>query len=318
MTPAAGPPTPSGPRRWATLIAARLPRNAAARVRIGRRLRRAGALTVRPGVYALPDHPSARSAIASLRAEIDRGRGSALPGLVAWLDARDERELADRHAAELDRRRRRIARHIERLERSLERASGLRAAERQTANARLARLRGRLEREGVRVEALPGAPAAVRPGAPGSDPGRVWVTRRGVLIDRIASAWLIRRFVDPEARFRFVAGGDSAMADERSFDMPGAEFTHDGDRCTFEVLVARFRPRDEGLRRLGEIVHDLDLKDGRFGHAEAAGVARIISGLAVLEPDDEARLARGGVILDCLYASWQAGPPPRLRDGPRP
>ena len=295
-----------------------MPRSAAERVRIGRRLRRAGAVTVRAGVYALPDTREARSILATLRSDIDRGHGSALPALIAWLDARVDQQLGARHAEQHDRRRRRLMEHVARLERSLRHGAGLRAADRQTANARLARLRKHLERlshgaapvrREARVRTREGANAA--PGATGLA-NRVWVTRRGILVDRIASAWMIRRFIDRGARFRFVGGGDRPAPGELRFDMPEAEFTHQGDRCTFEGLVRRFAPEDDALRQIAEIVHDLDLKDGRFGRVEAAGVGHVITGLAALEPDDAARLARGGSFFDCLYVSLGPGPPPQL------
>src|SRR3546814_4206971 len=92
-----------------------------------------------------------------------------------------------------------------------------------------------------------------------------WVTRRHVHVDRIASAWLIRRFIDPEASLKFVEGkGYAPEPDELRFDMADAEFTHEGDRCTFEALVVRSGlETDPALRALGEIVHDLDIADAR-------------------------------------------------------
>ncbi|HEU0015783.1 MAG TPA: chromate resistance protein ChrB domain-containing protein, partial [Longimicrobium sp.] len=137
--------------------------------------------------------------------------------------------------------------------------------------------------------------------------GRTWVTRRDVHVDRIASAWLVRRFVDPEARFRFVTGRRHRPAEgEVRFDMFEGEFTHEGDRCTFEVLLDRLGLDDPALRALAEIVHDVDLKDGRFGRPEAAGVARLIDGIARAHADDDARIVRGGAAFDDLYESFRA------------
>src|SRR5688572_13898788 len=98
------------------------------------------------------------------------------------------------------------------------------------------------------------------------EPGRTWVTRTGVKIDRISSAWLIRRFIDPEPRFRFVPPrGYVPARGELRFDMFEAEYAHEGDRCTFQTLLARFGLRDPALRAIGEIVHDIDCKDEQFG-----------------------------------------------------
>ena len=133
---------------------------------------------------------------------------------------------------------------------------------------------------------------------------RTWVTRTGIKVDRMASAWVIRRFIDPEARFKFVpAKGYEPEKGELRFDMFDAEFAHEGDLCTFEVLVQRFGLADPALRAIAEIVHDIDLKDAKYGREEAPGVGQLVAGIAAAHPDDEARLARGAALFDDLYAS---------------
>ena len=133
-------------------------------------------------------------------------------------------------------------------------------------------------------------------------PGRTWVTRRDVHVDRIASAWLIRRFIDRKARFRFVpARGWKQRRGELRFDMSDAEYTHAGEDCTFETLVKRFALRDEALIAIGEIVHDIDLKDGKFGRAEAPGIASLIAGIAQRHREDEVRLLHGSEVFESLY-----------------
>jgi hypothetical protein len=151
-----------------------------------------------------------------------------------------------------------------------------------------------------------GAPPPPRP--PGGRPprGRTWVTRQGVKVDRIASAWLIRRFLDPAARFRFVAArGYRPARGELRFDMFEAEYTHEGGACTFEILLARFGLRDRALRAIGQIVHDVDLKDDKFGRPEAPGLASMIDGLARAHPEDADRLERGAALFDDLYAGFR-------------
>src|SRR5881394_3248978 len=124
--------------------------------------------------------------------------------------------------------------------------------------------------------------------------GRTWVTRQGVHVDRIGSAWLISRFIDPEARFKFVSGkGYRPDEGELRFDMFQAEFTHEGDKCTFEVLLDRGALNDPGLRAIAEIIHDIDLRDGKFGRDEAVGIRTLIEGIALITPDDLERIARG-------------------------
>jgi hypothetical protein len=132
--------------------------------------------------------------------------------------------------------------------------------------------------------------------------GRTWVTRRNVHVDRIASAWLIRRFIDERATFAFVAGkGYRKKPGEVTFDMFEADFTHIGDRCTFEVLVDSFDLRTAGLSSIAEIVHDIDVKDGKFGRAEAAGIGQLVAGIALAHDADETRLDLGGQLLDALF-----------------
>jgi predicted nucleotidyltransferase len=114
--------------------------------------------------------------------------------------------------------------------------------------------------------------------------GRLWVTRPRPGVDRMASAWLIRRFIDAKARFGFITDVKTA-GDALPFDMFGAGFGHEGDRCTFETLAARFGIRDAAVARIAEIVHDLDLKDGKFGAPEAATLGIAIEGLQLSSMD---------------------------------
>ncbi len=133
--------------------------------------------------------------------------------------------------------------------------------------------------------------------------GRVWVTRRGVRVDRIASAWLIRRWIDPDAQFKFVVGKGYTPDDdgEIRFDMFEAEFTHEGDLCTFEVLARLAREDDTALQCVGEIVHDIDLKDGKFGRSETEGIANLLAGIVAGTDDDERRIERGSALFEDLY-----------------
>src|SRR5262249_24979752 len=149
-------------------------------------------------------------------------------------------------------------------------------------------------------------PGAARTAAPARQgqadlQGRVWVTRHGVHVDRIACAWLIRRFINPGARFKFVPPrGYVPEPGELRFDMFAAEFTHEGDRCSFEVLLDRGGIEEPGLREIGEIVHDIDLKDGKFAREEAASLKMLITGICADTHDDEERLQRGARLFDDL------------------
>ena len=135
--------------------------------------------------------------------------------------------------------------------------------------------------------------------------GKTWVTRPGIKIDRIASAWFIRRFVDPKARFRFADPASPKKNGELRFDMLGGDFTHEEDRCTFETLIRRVGAPDAGVQALAEIVHDLDLKDEKFGRAEAAGVRTLIEGIVARHDSDDERLDRGLALFDDLHQALQ-------------
>ena len=138
-------------------------------------------------------------------------------------------------------------------------------------------------------------------------PGSTWVTRESVFIDRMASAWLIRRFIDPQASFKFVpAQGYQPQPGELRFDMYDAEFTHEGERCTFQTLVRRFALNDGALSAIGEIVRDIDCKAERFARTETSGVAALVRGITQLYDDDNVRITRGAELFDGLYAAFGA------------
>jgi hypothetical protein len=131
---------------------------------------------------------------------------------------------------------------------------------------------------------------------------RRWVTRPRPHVDRIASAWLIKRFIDPDAEFVFAAPAEFP-ADAIPFDAPGVELSHHGEDCTFETLVKRARLRDRRLTRLAEIVHEADLRDGKYPHAEARGIDASIRALLAASPDDHQVLAHGLALFEGLYAT---------------
>ena len=168
--------------------------------------------------------------------------------------------------------------------------------------------------EGITDEEIAAALAgerggAARPSSPAApdhvSPGRTWVTRADIHVDRIASAWLIRRFIDPKARFKFVpARGYTPRRGELRFDMTGAEYTHVGDDCTFQTLVKRFHLRDAALDALGEIVHDIDCKDELFKRPETSGIQSLIRGIVRASADDLVRIERGAAMLDDLHQSF--------------
>jgi hypothetical protein len=139
--------------------------------------------------------------------------------------------------------------------------------------------------------------------------GRTWATRQHLWIDRVASAWLIRRFIDPQATFVWLKRPKDCPKRAVGFDFDGAEFTHENSKVTFEVLVSSFGlGRDPGLARLGALVHHLDV--GGIPTAEGPGFATIMAGARALEKDDDALLKSMASVLDSLYAGY-ANPHPK-------
>lgn len=135
--------------------------------------------------------------------------------------------------------------------------------------------------------------------------GKKWVTRKDIYIDRLASAWLIRRFIDQNAKFVFISKGKNNLPKNAiPFDMYGAEFTHHGDACTFETLIKAFDLKDHALRPIAEIVHDIDLKDNKYNRKESDGIDQIIAGFSKKLNNDNKLLEKGMEIFDALYQSY--------------
>ena len=307
--------------RWLLLIHQLPAKPAYARVKIWRRLKGLGAVTVKNSVYALPSNAETREDFAWLVKEIAELGGEGFVCEAALVDgigdaevqalfdaARDEdyaeisaaaRELGGKRADGTDAE---FATQAARLRKQLDEIVAIDffgADGREPAEGLVSGLEAGQQKEDDAVTATETKPA------PDPLKDRVWVTRQGVQIDRIASAWLIRRFIDPGARFKFVAGtGYVPQPGELRFDMFEGEFTHQGERCTFEVLIGRTGPTDPALSAIGEIIHDIDLKDDKYGREEVAGVRSLIAGIAASSSDDGQRLERGAVLLDDLYSSF--------------
>jgi hypothetical protein len=291
------------------------------RVRIRRRLAAIGAVPVRNAVYALPANDATREDFEWLLREIVADGGEATLCEAAFIDGATDARLRVAFDAERSAAYEAIVEETDRLRReSIDRADArsiLEALKRSLAAAQARdffRARGRAEAEdAVSILEMELSSQAEEDAMPGDEhtieqvSGRTWVTRRGVRVDRIASGCLIRRFVDPEARFRFVdPDGYGLEAGELRFDMFEGEFTHQGDRCTFEVLLGHSGLTDPALLAIGEIIHDIDLKEERFGRAETAGVASMVHGITATIEQDPERLRRGGEMLDSLYAHFRA------------
>jgi hypothetical protein len=335
------PPIPARekPRRW-LLFVHQLPSSPSnLRVRTWRRMQQLGAIPVKQAVYVLPDTPAAREDFEWLKTEVKAAGGEASVFAADSVDTWSDRALVDEFRRSRQEAYTALAGDIEKVVKRTEggrRPRGGRApalhrllevfrdrlaaiesvdffgsAGRDRAAAALKQLEGRAS------DARPVAARAMGPGPAdaGSYQARLWVTRPRPGVDRMASAWLIRRFIDPDARFGFVADREAVPAEAIPFDMFGVDFSHQGEGCTVETLCAVFAIEVPAVARLAAIVHDLDLKDGRFGAAEGPTVAALIDGLQLAHTDDEALLAQGMTLFEALFRAFEQSA--RL-SGPRP
>jgi hypothetical protein len=135
--------------------------------------------------------------------------------------------------------------------------------------------------------------------------GKIWVTRKNPFVDRMASAWLIRKLIDRDAIFKFIHEYEIGSLDENAviFDMKDGAITHRGDHCTFEVLVKSFGIKDKVVKKIAELVHELDVKDGKFASPEAKGIGEILLGIRKTGRDDQDILQRGADVFEMIYAS---------------
>lgn len=289
------------------------------RVTAWRRLQRLGAVALPGGVYLLPEGADTAESFGWLAQEVRHAQGEALVLWVAAFEGMTEAEIVGRFHDARRQEYNELTGQITDLlaalpdalppEERLAALEGLgklrkrhgeiakrdffKTPEGGTVAAKLAQLGTRLTEGGTPAE-------AVEPVNPADFSGRVWVTRPRPFVDRLASAWLIRRFIDAGAVVRY---RDVPEADEIGFDMPAARFNHVGNLCTFEVLVSAFGLDAPGLRPLGEIVHDLDLQDGLYARPEAAGLEAVMSGWRHLLLADKELEARGSALFEGLYQS---------------
>jgi hypothetical protein len=326
------PSTTAAPsrRRWLLFIHQLASHPSNLRVTTWRRLQQIGAIPLKQAVYALPDTPDAREDFEWLKTEVKAAGGDAsvftADNVDAWSDdalveefRRARQNLYEELAGDVEQALKRAA--------SARRSKGTRAPalrrlldifrERLVAAEKidffgsagrdrvLTLLRQLEDRIGGTGRQPAPSGQADHSGSIASFQGRLWITRPRPGVDRMASAWLIRHFIDRQARFGFAADRESVPDHGVPFDMFGVELSHQADGCTFETLCSVFGIAGPALSRIAAIVHDLDLKDGRFGAPECSTVGAMIEGLQLAFQNDEALLEQGMTLFDSLYRSFE-------------
>jgi hypothetical protein len=313
--------------QWLLLMHSVPPKPPYLRAKVMRRLTRLGALVLKRSAYLLPASESSVEDFQWLRQEIKDEGGDAWVVECRFLAGLEDDELRERFRAMRAADYQNLAAEARPLVERL-REGGAAAADtaldaewrrlvRRVAAARQIDFFHADEREEVEAlmstieRMLDTGSKKSTDGKPTGDGlrARTWATRTGVKVDRMSSAWLIRRFIDPAARFVFVPPETALpVPDALRFDMFEGEFTHDGNCCTFEVLLGVLERPDGALGALGQIVHDLDLRDEKYQRPETAGVAAMIAGIVSRFDDDHRRLAESAPLFDALYASLGGEP----------
>ena len=316
----------NGQKKWLFLIHQIPPKPNALRVKIWRRLQQVGAVAIKQSVYAMPLSEQSREDLSWILKEIVEGGGDGticevglLEGLTdeqviaLFQNARksDYEKIAQDAAFLLDdwfSKQKDIhdpavkgSAQVSRLQRRLDKIAAIdffQTPERGTAEILIKDAAARLSGQS--------STAATTPDGVNGLKNKTWVTRKNLFVDRIACAWLIRRFVDKSAVIKFVdASAYTPKSDELRFDMFEGEYTHEGDRCTFEVMILRFQLQDRALEPLAEVVHDIDLKDTKYNRVETDGFNALLTGLVTSRQDDDQRVAEGCQLFENLYAYFQ-------------
>lgn len=310
--------------RWLTLLTSLPPTPTRHRVGVWRKLQRMGAVRLRGSAWILPETTETTELFQWLVQEIQSFRGEATLLHVDRIETMTQEEVAALFhkaraveyqavmqacreiLAQLDRYRSnprgsvaQLRGKLDGLKRELDRIQAIDYLEAPAGQ----RAQTLWETTAKRLRLAESRPRAARGRHRASLPprGSTWVTRPRPHIDRIASAWLIKRFCDPDATFAFADAADAARKGI-PFDVLGADFGHHGEDCTFETLVKRFALKDRRVRVIAEMVHEADLHDGKFTRNESIGLDLAVKGLAESTQDDHELLERGMAIFDGLYA----------------
>jgi len=303
-----GKPVSAANASWLLLFHQLPPKPAYLRVKIWRKVASIGAIQVKGGIYTLPESRETLEDFQWVLKEITAGGGEGSIVSASFIDGMKDAEVVSlfQSAREAD------YAELSKQVRAIDPSGTVGQDTLDRLRKRLSDLTkidffsspGRIEVEELlaTMESPVPKPSHLVLRNPHSYRGRTWVTRQEVFVDRIASAWLITTMIDSKARFRFMDTSQTLRTGEVGFDYPDAEFTHEGDRCTFETLMTCFTLDAPGLRQVAEVIHDIDCKDGKYRRPEAPGVLAAFTGLSLVEHADADRIVRGGRLLADLQA----------------
>jgi len=319
--------TQINPKKWLLLIHQIPPKPNALRVKIWRRLQQVGAISIKQSVYAMPLTEQSREDLSWILKEIINNGGDGSISEVQFKEGLNSEQVVSlfQTARDVD-----YGKIIEdasllltswssgendphdpavkgpaklsRLQHRLNTITAIdffQAPAREAANILLDKLKAHLSSHSSEQ-------TVAHKDNLNTLKGKTWVTRKNPFIDRIACGWLIQRFIDKGAVFKFVdTASYTPAAHEIRFDMFEGEYTHEGDLCTFEVMIQRFKLKNPAITSLAEVVHDIDLKDNKYDHTETNGFNALVTGLNDTQPNDNQRLTEGFRLFDNLYAYFQ-------------
>jgi hypothetical protein len=295
---------------WLLLTFTLPTKRASQRVEVWRKLQRYGSVTLGNSGYLLPNNPTTQERFEWLATSIRKYAGEASVVKVQSIDNLSSPQLIGRFTEMRGREYQEIIRELQKLstiqpeKRGTGRVSRLRSRFREIVEIDFfnSPLQKRVEELLARADMSPTPNEETAKVNPREYVGRVWVTRPRPGIDRSASAWLIRRFIDKKARFIF-AQEEHVPGEAVPFDMFHGGFGHRGDDCTFETLEKTFRIRDKKVGVIGQVIHDADLLDEKFGRKEGFGLDAVLNGWAKQRIPDSEILKRGIELIEALYSS---------------
>ncbi|MBL7716624.1 MAG: chromate resistance protein [Bdellovibrionales bacterium] len=316
---------------WLFLIHQIPPKPDSFRVKVWRAIQKAGALSIKNSVYALPENDRSHKVMTSLAAQIREGGGEAMITSGVIIEGFDSEHAIRRYNQAIDTEYRAWIKEMKKIEDKLTQKRALKNETSMELVHELGRIESSLQALGLRnhfdsegetiaVSLLSEIKAKLKALSPAPIKNsehhnskelrqkdflaKTWVTRQGAKVDRLASAWLIHREIDPKANFKFINMDHYRhKSGELRFDVFGGEFTHEGDLCTFEVLLKRFGIKDSRLKKISEIIHDLDIEDQKYQHPEAEGIKKLLQGIIKIEKEDHVRVERASILFEQFYGA---------------